>query len=435
MFSSFRSREPRPVFVIGSYRSATSALTWALGQHSNIFPLEETHFLYKLSVDLEYLYRIGSAQAEHSFLGLAGYAPREFREHFGRAIHGMVSDAKKRIASNSLRAALRDTSRVSDNIKLARGRFQPKRRWVDGTPENSHYVLPLLRMFPHARFIHILRNPKRVATSLMHFSTMGAFDYAEEEAYRTWYRLVRDSALAEQALGPGMVMRLDHEELIASPESALRKCLKFVGENYQQNCLMPLREKLNSSQYGDPGDCTIENNICSPKPWIREAFQLYEKLIQGQPLAPGGKAGACRLMKSTLTDYARSIEPATNEQLSSENGVLRKQVETLRNHVKRLETPMELLDWGPRHVNAGAPFNPQENGNNAIWTRTRHASYDTVIYLNDVPLNTSVHPDGELVTAEVPPLLTAQAGRAKLILRSVSSDECTPAAEFVIRHD
>ncbi|KZC19496.1 MULTISPECIES: hypothetical protein [Rhodanobacter] len=138
----------RPIFVIGSYRAATSALTWALGQHSNLFPLEETHFLYKLAVDLENLYELGTAQGEHSFLGLARYGAPEFQRYFSEACDRMVLDARRHIARHCMEISLRDRSRESPNVRLHRGWWQPKRRWVDGTPENSHFVLPLLRLFP-----------------------------------------------------------------------------------------------------------------------------------------------------------------------------------------------------------------------------------------------------------------------------------------------
>jgi len=36
---------PQPVFVVGMYRSGTSILTWALGQHPNLWALDETGWL------------------------------------------------------------------------------------------------------------------------------------------------------------------------------------------------------------------------------------------------------------------------------------------------------------------------------------------------------------------------------------------------------
>ena len=49
----------------------------------------------------------------------------------------------------------------SDNFRLVRSHGDPKLRWVDGTPENSHYVYSLNMLFPKSKFIHIVRNPKK----------------------------------------------------------------------------------------------------------------------------------------------------------------------------------------------------------------------------------------------------------------------------------
>lgn len=421
-----------PVFIIGSYRSATSALTWALGQHPNLFPLEETHFLYKLAVDLENLYELGSAQGEHSFLGLARYAPTDFRRYFGDACNRMVQDARSRIVRHCMEIRLRDQTRENPNIKLRRGWAQPKRRWVDGTPENSHFVLPLINLFPEARFIHVLRNPRRVATSLMNFSTMGAHDYEEECAYRTWIHLVRNAALSEQALGGDRVMRLMHEDLVESPQDALAKCLNFIGEKYHADCLLPLREKINSSRYDDPGNCSIEANIDSEKPWVREAFQLYASLLEGKEILDGGAAAAQKQLADNLQEYRVSLLPATNEQLSRQNldyerriAELQQQCGALRRHLKHLEQPLEVLDWGPRDIHAGIPFNQQPDGSSAIWVSTRHANQDTQIVLGGVPLATAVHSGGNLVTALVPADLTSESRHLEMYLRSIEGDETT----------
>jgi len=433
------ARALRPVFIIGSYRSATSALTWALGQHPNLFPLEETHFLYKLAVDIENLYELGSAPGEQSFLGLSGFGAPTFRRYFGQAVHRMVSDARKPIIRRSDEIGEKDPSKLSDNVKLRRGWWQPKRRWVDGTPENAHFVLPLLGMFPDARFIHVLRNPRRVATSLMHFSTMGSFDYEEEVAYRTWIRLVRASALAEQAFGPDRVLRLAHDDLASSPRDALTACLNFIGESFHPDCLLPLREKINSSQYSDVGDCSIEANLASPSPWIREAFELYQRLTTGQGVVDGGAEPARAILEHEFLEYRQSLKPATNELLSNENVALRQKVAELEREQLRLirklgasEHPMEIVDWGPQDIRAGVPFNPQHDGSSAIWIRTRNARMDTQVVLEGVHLNTDIHANGDLVTAIVPQHLTAQAQLVSMHLYSSECEETTPSVTFMI---
>ena len=400
-------------------------MTWALGQHPNIFPLEETHFLYKLAVDLNYLYEIGTAQQVHSFIGLAKYTPRQFRTHFGDACHRLIFEARSRIAKQCREAAIKDRARISTNVKFSRSWLHPKRRWADGTPENSHYVLPLLRLFPQARFIHILRNPRQVATSLMHFSTMGAHDYTEEDAYRTWTRLVRASALSEQALGPAKVLRIRHEDLLASPQDTLTRCLNFIGERYHPDCLMPLREKMNSSRYDDVGDCSIETNLGSTQPWISEAFTLYQRLLTGNGVVDGGAAPARRELKRMLNEYTDSLRPETNEYLARENMRLENECLSLQRQLKRLEKPLRMVDWGPQEIWAGDGFNMQEDGSSAIWVSTRHAPSDTTIYLGGKALSSAVDAEGNLVTAIVPAELTQQPAILDLVLRSASSEEAT----------
>lgn len=304
---------PRPIFVIGSYRSGTSIMTWALGQHPNLFPLEETHFIYKLAVDLDYLYELGSGPGLRSFIGSAQLTPREFRTHFGRACAQLIDASRQRTVSYARSDKFLDKRTI--NIDLKFSEQDPKQRWVDGTPENSHYVLSLLRLFPSARFIHILRNPKQVAASLMHFSSAGAHDYAKEEAYRTWSRMVRACAIAEEALGPERMLRVRYEDIITDPEATMRRCLAFADEKFHADCLLPLREKINSSHYDNIGDDSIEANISAREPWIREAFALYRRLLEG-PCLTTGRLTAFRQLQHKLEDYQLGLRPGQNERLS-----------------------------------------------------------------------------------------------------------------------
>jgi hypothetical protein len=388
-------------------------MTWALGQHPNIFPLEETHFVYKLAVDLDYLYEIGSRQGDRSFIGMAQLAPREFRIHFGLACDELIASSRSRIIHHANSSKSHDEH--TENIKLEFSEADPKRRWIDGTPENAHFVLSLLRMYPEARFIHILRNPRQVAASLMHFSAAGASDYPEEEAYRTWSRMVLSCAIAEQALGPERILRIRYEDIVADPEATLRRCLTFAGEEFHPKCLLPLRERINSSRCADIGDDSIAANIDASDGWVREAFELYSRLLQGQHLSTG-RLAAFRELKRRLREYQRGLRSDVNDQLFS-------QLRSTKVRLKLLEAPLRVRNWGPRDIVAGAPFNVQSNGMNALWVETSNAWWDTVIELGGVPLETSVSNRGELVTALVPPGLTGRACRLELVLRSPETGE------------
>jgi hypothetical protein len=420
---------PRPVFIIGSYRSGTSVMTWALGQHPNLFPLEETHFVYKLAVDLDYLYELGARPGLRSFIGLAQLTSREFRTHFGRACSDLIESSRQRTVSHAGSEEFLDKRTI--NIDLKFSTRDPKRRWIDGTPENAHYVLALLRMFPAAKFIHILRNPKQVAASLMHFSSAGGRDYKEEEAYCTWTQMVQACALAEGALGSERVLRLRYDDIVAEPEATMRRCLAFVGEEFNDDCLLPLREKINSSRYDNIGDDSIEANIGAPEPWISKAFGLYRQLLEERQPSTG-RLSALRHLQHKLHDYQSGLRPDENERLAAE-------LDRVRARLKLLgEAPMRILDWGPRDIVAGQPFNVQPDGSNALWIKTHHAPLDTVVEVDGVALESSVHSSGEWLTASVPAKLTSQPCRLELTLRSAGTGEvgrplfCEPTSRNAI---
>lgn len=406
-------KTPRPVFIIGSYRSATSALTWALGQHSNLFPLEETHFIYKLAVDLDYLHEIGSSPGLRSFIGLAQLSPREFRAHFGSACADLIDAARQRTVDYSYSDKFVDQR--TSNIDLKFSEQHPKQRWIDGTPENAHFVLSLLRLFPAAKFIHILRNPRQVATSLMHFSSAGARDYGEEEAYRTWIQMVQSCELAEEAFGPDHVLRIRFDDILLDPKSTLERCCSFIGEEFEADCLLPLKQKINNSHYENFGDDSVQANANAGEPWIREAFQLYRRLLEGPGLA-AGRLAACRELNRRLREYQLGLNPVENERLLTE-------LKCTQVRLKLLESPMQILDWGPRDIVAGEPFNTQPDGSNALWAKTLHAPLDTVVEVNGVPLQCSVHSDGDWLMAVMPAELTRVPCRLELSLHSAETGE------------
>ena len=76
-----------PIFIIGSPGSGTSVLTWALGQHPRLLPVEEGDWLCKLAVNLPTTFSLGIARGERSQLSSMGIAPREFYESIGDSIN------------------------------------------------------------------------------------------------------------------------------------------------------------------------------------------------------------------------------------------------------------------------------------------------------------------------------------------------------------
>lgn len=102
------------------------------------------------------------------------------------------------------------------------------RQWGDKTPANINNVKEILRIFPHARFVFMLREPVDVVYSwTKHRDYLGE---TERPALR-WKRAFRNGLALERQY-PAQVVRVHYENLVMQTSTEMQRITQFLGTQY-----------------------------------------------------------------------------------------------------------------------------------------------------------------------------------------------------------
>jgi len=280
-----------PVFVIGSQRSGASLLALALGQHPHIVPVPDTAWVERFALGVQQTFLEDAAGGDLSQLTALGIDVDRFFAQFGQAIDGLMRGAGGPVRDASPEAL--DPPRYTwHDFGVATGRQQgtvranQPARWVDACYTHCFNVFLLQRLFPAARFIHIIRDVDEVVTSLIdprgeqvYKSRYVAF--TARDAYEHWLDAVSACVEAERALGSTMVTRIRRRDLMAWPEATLRRCLSFLDEPFDDRCLLPF-ESVPTCGRSKP-DQELLDEIAGVPSELRQQAELLSFALTEEP--------------------------------------------------------------------------------------------------------------------------------------------------------
>jgi hypothetical protein len=111
---------------------------------------------------------------------------------------------------------------------------QGKPRCGNKTPRHVIYIPQLARMFPEARFIHIVRDGRDVGLSLLDVDDDMPDLHA---AARFWRDRVTKARADGETLGTARYIEVRYEDLLDDPEGELRRLCSFVDLPYDEAML------------------------------------------------------------------------------------------------------------------------------------------------------------------------------------------------------
>ena len=213
-----------PVFIVGCMRSGTTLLGELLHAHPDLAIFCES-FLFRSSFVLgrtrPKLNLADEGHAWASFL-LEGYNP------YGHGYEPVLAFLDR----PGLRKELRKPGQSPDSwLSVLFGAWmasQGAHSWGDkSTPLQAGEILEMHRLFPDARFIHIHRDPRGVAHSIVEAGW--APNLAAGAAY--WRVAMKSIRSGLATVPPDQVHEISYRNLCMAPESMLRDLCSFLGEH------------------------------------------------------------------------------------------------------------------------------------------------------------------------------------------------------------
>ena len=208
----------RAIFIVGCPRSGTTLLQQMLDAHPEIAVAPETHFMrlfWKSRNDY------GDLTKEHNYQQLLNQitALPEFLE--------MELDAQE-----FSKAAWQLERNYAAIFQLLLGQFaQCRGAKVVGekTPNHVLYMPAIQTLFPDARFIHIVRDPRSVVNSWRSVPWSKGTVSGDAEMWRYYV----SAPQRKPPKGHNTLFTLPYEKLVVEPDVSLRSLCQFIGLKFE----------------------------------------------------------------------------------------------------------------------------------------------------------------------------------------------------------
>jgi Flp pilus assembly protein TadD len=216
-----QAADPAPVFLVGFPRSGTTLLDQMLSGHPGIAVLEEQDTLQ----DVLQAHALGDPELE-VFLKLDAAGLEPYRRAYWQRVAEFMPERP------------------------------PQALFVDKLPLNSVFMPLIQRLFPAARFIFALRDPRDVVLSCF----MQSFDLNEamqhflslEETARYYAAVMAVGADSAERMGK-RVHRIRYEDVVADTEGEAHRLLVFLGLSWEPAVLefqkTARKKRINTPSY------------------------------------------------------------------------------------------------------------------------------------------------------------------------------------------
>lgn len=214
----------RPIFLVGCARSGTTLLSVMLHAHPRIAMPPETRFLLPIYRSREVFGDL-TDPANRKRLARQMTRPRTRFRDLGldrKTVVRHIVDGPPTIGSAA--------GTVWRDFAHSRGKV----RWGEKRPAYWQDMDVILRLFPTAQVIHLVRDGRACVASL---KQVDWYSNSATRAAISWSLAERELTRLGRKLPEDSYHRLRYEDLLADPEDELRKLCAYLGEEFDDSML------------------------------------------------------------------------------------------------------------------------------------------------------------------------------------------------------
>jgi hypothetical protein len=209
--------EGAPFFIVGSARSGTTLLRLMLNAHPDVAVPPESRFIAEL----------WTGQDEVKIDELLAKLDRNKRfQTWGLPLAAVRQELDDKTFA--------PYTEVIEAAYHAYARAHGKRRWGDKTPRYVRNIPLLARLWPDARFIHLIRDGRDVALSYADVP-FGPKNVAT--AAKLWSARVQAGLRDGRVLGGKRYIEVNYEDLVEDPEGETRDLCDFLELDFHSRML------------------------------------------------------------------------------------------------------------------------------------------------------------------------------------------------------
>ena len=246
-----------PFFILGHGRSGTTMLRLMLNEHPRLRVPYESKFIVELLDNLSLNSPLSKKDKQLAFnliskhKGWSGFylisnnicnASRqkeweetnkwneakeilwkEFQTVANRRLWDAISSLEKPLLGELIDAVFRNCIDLEN-----------KSRWGDKTPQYTIEVDRLHKIFPHSKFIHIIRDVRDVYRSNFYKDRT---ILGKEKRIKRWSEIVTKCMEFGEKIGQDLYLEIKYEDLVLETEKILKRICNFLEEEYDSKML------------------------------------------------------------------------------------------------------------------------------------------------------------------------------------------------------